>query len=276
MPQKSSIKKVASQASFIFRGTVKKLKASTMPAVAAGKNTIIVRVDEVIESHEALEDYAGQDVTVRLQTGRVKSGERYTFYSNPEIFGESLIVQAIAHETAPPSAVLTRAAAKPSSNLRDKLARARFNAADLVVTGLVTSVRVTPEGATAAASGGTSKWKPVSEHDPMTQEAAIQVTTVHKGARGHDEVKLRFPRSTDVRWYQAPKFVVGQQGVFMLHKGEKPAKVAVRGAAVAAALPEVDTQGFHTALHPVDFLPVNQPVGVPAMPELRTNEEGDQ
>jgi len=275
MPQKSSSKTIASQATFIFRGTVRKLQASTMAAVPAGKNTIVVRVDEVIESLEVLEDYAGHDVTVQLRTGRVKSGQQYTFYSNPEIFGESLVVQAIAHETAVPSA-LTRAAAKPSSTLRDKLARARFDAADLVVAGLVTSVRVIPEAATAAARGVVPKWKPVSEHDPVTQEAAIQVTAVHKGARGRKEVKLRFPRSTDVRWYQAPKFVVGQQGVFMLHTDEKAAKVAVRGAAVAAALPQADTQGFHTALHPLDFLPLNQAVGVPAMPELHTDEEGEQ
>src|SRR5204862_5818638 len=95
-----------------------------------------------------------------------------------------------------------------------------------------------------------------------TQEAVIEVEAVHKGGQGAPEVILRFPRSTDVRWFQAPKFSPGQQGFFMLHKEETAGEVPVRGAAVTAALTADETAGFHTALHSADFQPLNEPGGV--------------
>ena len=48
----------------------------------------------------------------------------------------------------------------------------------------------------------------------------------------------------------------------MLHTDEVVGDVPVRGAAVAAALAVDETAGFHTALHPSDFQPLNEPGGV--------------
>lgn len=277
MPEKPVGKKIASQASFIFRGTVKKLGAATMRVIPVTKSTIIVQVDDVIEAPEALEEYAGQKISVEmLHRKTVKIGEQYVFYSNGWIFGESLAVQSIALEVADKPMAAAAPAGKPSARLREKLARARFQTADLVITGRVTGVRVPPDSATMAVSLESSPWKPVSEHDPMTQEAVIQVTAVHKGAPDASEVTLRFPRSTDVRWHQAPKFSPGQLGLFMLHKEEKPGKATVRGAAVSAALSAVDSAGFHTALHPADFQSLNEPVGLEGLADLHAMESSNQ
>src|SRR5437016_3300553 len=93
-------------------------------------------------------------------------------------------------------------------------------AADLIVSGRVTAVRLpaaeSQARATATAGGGTAER--ISEHAPLWQEAVIQIDDVHKGQHAKKLVVVRFPASTDVRWRHAPKFQVGQEGVFLLHK----------------------------------------------------------
>src|SRR6185295_17359291 len=147
MPENSAKKKTTAQSTFIFKGTISKVGAVTMKAIPVTKNTVVVGVDEVVEAPASLEDYKGQKITVELLPGKkVKVGEQYLFYSNGWVFGEGLAVQSIAHEIAakPAAARATvRAAgirtgargATPSAKLHKKLARARFEAADMVVTG---------------------------------------------------------------------------------------------------------------------------------------------
>jgi len=90
-------------------------------------------------------------------------------------------------------------------------------------------------------------FRPITEHDPQWREAEIEVDEVEKGPRKR-RVVVRFPGSDDVRWYRAPKFQPGQEGVFILQKAtEQPAIGARRGRAVAAAAKGVDT---FTALDP--------------------------
>jgi len=276
MPENPTSEELTQQSSFIFKGTVKKLGASTLRSLTATNRTVIVQVDEVIEAPQVLADYAGQKITVELGGRKqAKANEQYLFYSNGWIFGDSLAVQSLAHEPVGKSFALAAAAAtpagKPADRLHQKLARARFDNADMVITGRVTSVRIPEETAVVAAVAAvaalaadeeTPVQKPISEHDPVTQEAEIEIEAVHKGGEGESKVTLRFPRSTDVRWYQAPKFSPGQQGFFMLHKDEIAGEVPVRGAAIAATLAVDETVGFHTALHPSDFQPLNEPGGV--------------
>ena len=72
--------------------------------------------------------------------------------------------------------------------------------------------------------------------------------------------RVRFPESTDVRWYRAPKFRPGQQGFFMLQKGtiesaprRKGAVARARGSDAAVASGPV-----YMALHPADFQPFTE------------------
>lgn len=248
---------LAERARFVFQGTVKNLKATTLKSVAASDRTIVVRVDRVIQSPETLSDYAGHDVTVQLGPGeRVRPGTTLIFYTNGWVFGDSLAVQSIGHEeaTTPKVAAMSPHPDDPVRNLRSSEAMAQASQADLIVTGRVTSVRV-PAGeaqarAKAIAGGGTTER--ISEHAPVWQEAVIDVDEIHKGRGRHKQVVVRFPASTDVRWYHAPKFQTGQEGVFLLHKQQVPAAAAKAAGLVALKAPE------YTALHPGDFQPLEQ------------------
>jgi hypothetical protein len=110
---------------------------------------------------------------------------------------------------------------------------------------------------TAAATEAPRR-KPITEHDPQWREAEIEVDAVEKGGTGKKKVVVRFPGSDDVRWYKAPKFQPGQEGVFILQKaaGETAARPSTRrGRAVAAAAETAAGADTFTALDPDDFQP---------------------
>jgi len=106
---------------------------------------------------------------------------------------------------------------------------------------------------------------------------------VHKGSHDKPVVVIRFPASTDVRWYRAPKFQPGQQGHFMLHKtnitkkstkkrATKAAAGATHAAALEAAAPEeAEAEEVYTALHPIDYQPYGEAGGINSLIEANTD-----
>jgi len=244
----------------VFQGTVKNVRATTLKSVPATARTIVARVDRVLQSPETLSGYAGHDVTVQLGPGeRVRSGQTLVFHTTGWIFADSLAVQSLGHEEATTSKVAAAAVRPedPVGTLHARDAMTQASRADLIVTGRVSSVRVPPAEvqARAMATGGTTER--ISEHAPMWQEAVINVDETHKGRERRKQVVVRFPSSTDVRWYHAPKFHAGQEGVFLLHKQQIPATRAK-----AASLPSLKAEQY-TALHPGDFQPLDQ------LPQIR-------
>ena len=284
MPKTLSEEELLRLANFVFKGTVQKLKAATMAAVPVTNNTITVRVEEIIEAPDAMTDFAGREITVELEGGKkVKKGEQAIFYTNGWIFGDGLAVRSLDHRPATAGlAAMGVSPGNPVENLANKNARIRFEQSRTVCTGRVTSVRLPPSqmatfrASSAAILGAESatdtsivdpEFTPVSEHDPIIQEAVVEVDTVHKGELVAKEVTVRFPNSTDVQWYKAPKFRAGQQGFFMLHKEEtkeetmESAPVAAM-AMVAATMPADEVEDAYTAMHQADFQPLDQPGGV--------------
>jgi hypothetical protein len=251
---------LTSQARFVFQGTVKNVRATTLKSVPATARTIVTRVDRVIQSSETLSGYAGHDITVQLALGeRVRAGQTLIFYTTGWIFGDSLAVQSLGHEEATTTKV-AGAAAHPEDPVRSLHAReamTQVSRADLIVTGRVSSVRVPAAEvrARAIATGGTTER--ISEHAPMWQEAVVDVDETHKGRERRKQVIVRFPSSTDVRWYHAPKFQAGQEGVFLLHKQQIPATKAKAASFTALKADE------YTALNPGDFQPLEQ------LPQIR-------
>lgn len=257
MAKKAAAAAEAEQASFVFQGTVKTLKAATMSEVPVSDRTVVVRVDRLIQAPEALSDYAGHEITVQLAPGtKVKAGQTLIFHTNGWIFGDSLAVQSVKQEEASPTAVAAMSidADDPVQSMRTRAAREQAAAAPLVVSGRVTSVRLpAAEGqarASAMATGQTAE--PISEHAPLWQEAIVDVDEVHKGQYTKKQVVVRFPSSTDIRWRNAPKFHTGQEGVFLLHK-DQPAEGPATAMAAAAPAPEE-----YTALHAADFQPLDE------------------
>ncbi len=272
MPEDLNEEELLRLANFVFKGTVQKLKGATMTAVPITNRTVVVRVDEIIEAPDVLADFAGREITVELGgKKKVKTGEQVIFYANGWIFGEGLAVRSLDHRPAMAGlAAMGVSPGNPVENLANKKVRVRFEQSRTVVTGRVTSVRLPPAQmaafrASAAATGGAepTEFKPVSEHDPIIQEAVVEVDAVHKGETPTSEVTVRFPNSTDVQWYKAPKFRPGQQGFFMLHKEEAEETAPTGGAFMAAAMvPAAEVEDAYTALQPADFQPMDQPGGV--------------
>lgn len=257
------------KATFIFEGTVRKAKATTLKSVAATDRTAVVRVDRIIAAPEVLTDFAGQEVTVELGEGEeaVTPGQAYVFYTDGWIFGEGLAVRSAGHEKAVTAAATAAATAHPGDpvrSLESRRASARAADAALIVSGRVSAVRLPADEAQArasmAAGAATTTTEPISEHAPMWQEAVIDIDKVHRGKHKAKQVVVRFPSSTDVRWYLAPKFHAGQEGVFLLHEPEAEAGPKARAAGVAASAraEAVVKPGEYTALDPADVQPLDE------------------
>jgi len=247
----ANVDDLVKDATIIFRGSVQKVKAATLPEIEPTPETIVVKVDEVLHGSQAFRDYTGQAVTVQLTAGPVPAvGQNPIFYANSWLSGEGLAVKGVAR--------LERAADTAASVARqkaDKPLRDRLTAAQVVVSGKVTAVRPVPPPAVARAlealqGGQTTR---VSEHNPDWQEAVVQVARVEKGqlaAAANNTVTVIFPASKDVLWYQAPKFQQGQEGMFLLHKTPTIPEVAAMVKARSADQPET-----YAAPEPHDFVP---------------------
>jgi len=232
--------RLANQAQFVFRGTVQQRGASTLDQVELTRDTLIVTVQEILKSPEVLLGFEGRDITVQLPPGeRVNTGEPYLFYTNGWIYGTGLAVRAIA--VAPDSDVERRQTRVALETAPMRAVQERAQRAELVVSGRISEVRQVPR------SPGT----PITEHDPLWQQAVIAVDSVETAASGAlknaKQVVIRFAASPDVRWAAAPKFSVGESGMWML--GDKKEGAALRAAAGA------DKNEF-VVIEPEDYYPL--------------------
>jgi hypothetical protein len=240
MSNGTDVEELSRQANFIFRGTAIERGAATEPSVPVDNRTLIVTVNEILKAPSLLQNYAGENITVQLGEGQsIRIGQERIFYTQSWIFGESIAVVALGHTAAGARASATAVAmveAEPASALRE-----RVDSAEVVVAGRVVEI-------TEPTSSGTTR---ITEHDPVWQEAVVEVDDVAKGSLADDQKKqivVRFARSEDARWYQAPKFEVGQEGVWLL--GDS------RATAARAALGE--EPGKYLAIDAADFLPKEQ------------------
>src|SRR5205085_8967122 len=81
------------EAQFIFRGTVVQRGAATLAQVAETEDTIVVVVEEILQAPEALRDYEGQHVTVKLGPGQEEEdNQQYVFETIGWLFGDSIAV----------------------------------------------------------------------------------------------------------------------------------------------------------------------------------------
>ena len=236
--------KTAPDATFVFKGTIKKLKATTMKAAPVSARTCIVTIEEVLEAPQNLTSYAGQDITVELSERRKASvGDRMIFHSISWLFGESVAVRSLYEDVETESTTSREAGA--ATQPKQPETQKHFNDADLVVSGKVVEVRL-PKSGPATKKGGTTApaTTHVSEHDPKWREAVIEVADVHKGSSAKRRLIVRFPASTDVAWRRAPKFTAGQEGYFMLHESTHAAQRAT-GKATDATFTVSDPHDYH-------------------------------
>jgi len=233
------------QSDIIFIGTVTQIGAVAVPEVPASDRTIVVRVDQLLEKPPAIALSTGDSVTVQTaRPGSLKPGTQATFYTTGWIFGRGVAVREVGHELGHSPVVAAdqqEAVARARLDVNDADLRAHILKAAMVVAGRVEQVR---PAELAAAPG---RPKRITEHDADWQEAIIQVEDGLKGARAGEQVVVRFPGSHDVAWVGTPRFAVGQEGTFLLHRDSTTGSPTTMfaGRSVPA----------YTALHKLDVLP---------------------
>src|SRR5216117_3319944 len=232
------------QSDIIFIGTVTQLCAVAVPEVPASDRTIVVRVDQVLEKPAAIALGPGDSVTVQtVRPGSLKPGTQATFYTTGWIFGRGVAVREVGHEPDRSPVVVAdqqEAVARARRDVHVADLRAHIEKAAMVVAGRVEQVRP------AELAAAPARPKRITEHDPDWQEAIIQVEDGIKGAQAGERVVVRFPGSSDVAWVGTPKFAVGEEGTFLLHKDSTTGSplTMIAGRSVPA----------YTALHKVDVL----------------------
>lgn len=219
---------VIRQATFIFKGTVVKLSATTMPEVKASDSSAVVRVDEVIDAPGAPADLAGKEITVQLaHAGSLSVGQQATFFTRGWLMGESMAVIEVApaREGGNVQQIREMVQAARQKNA-DEALQTEISSAEAVVVGTVSSVA--PAGIPELPT----------EHTPQMQKAVIAVQTTLKGHVTGKSVTVFFPSSDDPYWRGAPKFKQGQEGIWLLHRNQ----IEMRG-----------LENQFTALKPLDF-----------------------
>ena len=200
-------------AEFVFRGTTLVPGASTIGAEDVS-DLAIVRVDQIIHAPPSLAHLRGSDITVRLRNpATARRGNQRLYFAKGWYWGESVgVIELNSVDSATTEKVQTlmpdieRARAARS----DSLLLDRLRSAELVVSGRIVSVRPSKIPRT------------LTEHDPEWREADIQVRSVLKGRSGGQRVTILFPGTDDPMWYRAPRFSVGTQGIFILHRLKLP------------------------------------------------------
>jgi hypothetical protein len=258
------------QPTFVFKGTIKKLKSATMKDVPLNERTAVVTVDQVIDAPPDLGGYGGQDITVQLNgRQKVRVGQQMLFHATGWMFGDSIAVRSLRQEPVTESLAASPGAgdADPVERRAQREQRKHFDLADLVVSGKVVTVRLPGDSVRGRKQANAKTPGPISEHDPKWAEAVIEVDQVLKGTLKAKQVVVRFSASSDVMWYGSPKFQAGQEGYFILHKdksersatkrtAKQKGKVRNAGAAKAGAAES------YQALDAEDFQPHSVPGGL--------------
>ena len=247
----ASIRALADKSSFIFEGTLQRTGAVTGTTLKATDEMAVVHVSRILKGPPALPPFKGQEITVELrQPGRSHHGHRFTFFATGLHFGDGLAVREVDRIDAEGPEVEREVREAGEEQQNDLLLR-RLRDAEIVVSGV--AIRVSPYQPTETTR------RPVSEHDPDWWECLIQVADVLKGALpregrrrpSHGEVVTLFAHSTDILWYQSPKFFEGLQGIWLIHRTD------FRGNPMPA--PVCD--------HPLDFHPLAELARIRALLE---------
>ena len=233
MATEQQIDDLVEKSTITFLGTVQRLGASTVPTHAVSSHTVVVRVNRMLKEYSAVGNLTGQNITVELtQSPGMKVGQQAIFFTTGMVYADSIVVEEVGRVDAAkdPAARQEQIAEILLSQKRrpDRHIQRRLRSADVVVTGKVISIRKVPH----------APGHRISEHEPDWRQAVIEVESVESGPPMKQAVLL-FPASGDVRWRQAPKFSVGQEGVWILQQHQ---------------FPELRTPGY-VALDAADFHP---------------------
>jgi hypothetical protein len=205
----ASVERLRREASFVFGGTVQRAADSSLSAIPAGPATAVVRVERVYFAPPDLANQAGQEVTVIYAepAGTEQESGARVFFADPVAYGETLAVREIGSIAEPDDHdAIEKLVDRVTGEMEEERLKDHLASADAVVHGTVSELRAAPEGS-----------RRFSEHDPDWWIATIRVKRSFKGDIDKT-VRVRYPNSRDVRWYETPKPVEGQEAIFVLHR----------------------------------------------------------
>lgn len=205
---------------FVFVGTIEKRGQVTVLTVTPSEHTAVVRVGQVLKSPNFFKKYSGKTVTVLLKDlSGAQEGKEMLFMANGWIAGKGLALREEGRlEKYEIDDVRKMIMAAENRKFTDRVSRA-YREADVALLGRVNAI---------TDMAAQSKHITLSEHDPKWQEATVVVNELFKGKPGIKTVKVLFPGSMDVAWYQVPKYKVGQSGIWMLKMDKDLKAYAVR------------------------------------------------
>jgi hypothetical protein len=220
-------------AEFAFFGTVRRLAASNVSQVEASDDVAIVRADEVVLAPPSVGDIAKRDITVRLST-RAKIGAKALFLASSWIVSDQIALIELARVSGRlDRGALREAIFQEKLRASDDELIARIAVADVVVRGRVSNV-------------STIEIPPERRHDEdlaWWHLASVEVLGVLKG-RPEVTVRVAYLDPRPPRWFDAPVFSEGQEGIWFLRKAESTSELRD-----AEAVPE----GAYSALDPLDY-----------------------
>jgi hypothetical protein len=216
-----SLKQLIARSSVAFAGTVRSLGQSPELGTEADEHTALVQVDRPLHAPEQVDLSPGTSVVVQLDPNlpELAPGHSATFFVDPVVYGETLVVREVARSeelevmarrSAGAEDMGVAPVAEAVAALADEAEVAHAKAADAVVRGHVIGLR-------AAASS------PQHEHDPQWWIATLDVDLVaHGNVPDLDdeggEVEVQYANSLDRRWRSWPKPKAGQSGMWVLHR----------------------------------------------------------
>ena len=224
------------QASYVFVGTVLKLKTVAGGGVPAGNRAAVVLVNEVLYGRTGLPDLTGKQITVELNRPKsVRIGQHSAFFTSGGQIGETMAVREVDHlDAVDDRATLRQRVAAIIHQQIDENVRRRIASAELIVVGKL--LKIEPADVPGPGTRDAPEW----------YAAEIEVLSVEKGQRPENKLSILFARSLEMKPEKALRLkgeretglTDGQEGIWILHKNE---------------VPRLGTIDRYTAADPIDF-----------------------
>jgi hypothetical protein len=220
-------------AEFVFFGTVKRIGASNVAQVEGSSDVAIVRAEEVIVAPPSLGDVTRRDLTVRLSSS-AKVGSKALFFASSWVLSDEIAVIELARVSG----------RFDRGGLRDVVLREKLSAFDDELLARIASADVVVRGRVGKVS--TIEIPPEQRDDEELawwRVAMVEVLDVLKG-RPEPTVRIAFLDPRPPRWFDAPIFAEGQEGIWFLRTIEHTPEWS-----------EIETvpERAYTALHPLDY-----------------------
>jgi hypothetical protein len=211
------------EAPLIFSGPIRAIGENNLQLIPPERNHALVEIEQVLAAPSGLGDLRGRVLTVVLAKP-AKKNDRHIWCATSWVYERELGViesaRADANSVSAADVVDARLRAL-DARLVDRLAKA-----EMVVAGAVAAVEELEPDDSREPRGTTGNDDDVDveegKHNDLSKgggwrRARIRVSTVIKGASAA-EVVVQFPAASGPRLGYAPRFVVGQEGVWLLHR----------------------------------------------------------